>query len=128
MKFRMRFHVFSGAFALLPLLWFGAVPAVFAHAAAVETTPQDRAQLASVPAEIVIRFNARLEKKLTHVKMERADGSSQVLTDRETKPSVIRCTLPQDLAPGPYLIQYKVLATDGHATQGVLRFTLAGPR
>ena len=99
-----------------------------AHAVAVETTPRDRATLATVPQEIVIRFNAKLEKKLTHVKMERADGSSQVLADVEQRASVIRCTLPQDLQPGAYTVHYKVLARDGHATQGVLRFTLSGAR
>lgn len=99
-----------------------------AHAVAVETSPRDRATIAAVPEEIMIRFNAKLEKKLTHVKMERADGSSQVLTDIETRPWVIRCTLPQDLQPGAYVVHYKVLATDGHATQGVLRFTLGGAR
>ena len=111
------------------LMLCAALPvASLAHAVAVETTPKDHATVAAVPPEIVIRFNARLEKKLTHVKMERADGSSQVLTDIEQRPSVIRCTLPQDLQPGAYLVQYKVLATDGHATQGVLRFTLGGVR
>ena len=66
--------------------------------------------------------------EIATVKIERADGSTQVLTDIDTRPPVIRCTLPQDLQPGAYVVHYKVLATDGHATQGVLRFTLAGSR
>lgn len=126
--FRPPFALQTTARAAL-LMLFAALPlASHAHAVAVETTPPDRATLAKAPPEIVIRFNAKLEKKLTHVKMERADGSSQVLTDIEPRPSVVRCTLPQDLQPGGYVVHYKVLATDGHATQGVLRFALGGAR
>lgn len=95
-----------------------------AHAVVVEATPRDRATLGEAPPEIVLRFNATLEKKLVHVKLERADGSSQTLADRAPEPAVVRCTLPRDLGPGAYTLKYKVLATDGHATQGVLRFTL----
>ena len=90
--------------AALLMLCAALPPATFAHAVAVETTPRDHATVATVPQEVVIRFNAKLEKKLTHVKMERADGSTQVLTDIETRPSVIRCTLPQDLQPGAYVV------------------------
>lgn len=100
---------------------------VLAHAVAVRTTPKDRAVLTSVPPEIEIRFNATLEKKLAHVKLERADGSTQTLVDEAKEPAVLRCVLPRDLISGAYVLTYKVLATDGHATEGVLRFTLKLP-
>ena len=98
----------------------------FAHAIVVDATPADRSVLTRVPAEIVLRFNAKLEKKLTHVKLDRADGSTQTLADTAPEPAIIRATLPPDLQNGGYTLHYKVLATDGHATQGVLRFTLQG--
>ncbi len=115
--------------ALLLLSLLGS-PVQFAqaHAVVVKATPTDRATLGKVPPEIVLQFNATLEKKLVHLKLERADGSSQRLTDIAPEPAVVRCTLPQDLIPGAYTLKYKVLATDGHATQGVLRFTLEGGR
>lgn len=97
-----------------------------AHAVVVSSSPADRAVLTRVPAEIVLKFNAKLEKKLAHVKLDRADGATQALTDIAPEPAVIRVTLPQDLKAGPYTLHYKVMATDGHATQGVLRFTLQG--
>ena len=112
--------------ALLAGLGHG--PSAFAHAVAVEASPPDRAVLTRVPAEVVLRFNAKLEKKLTHVKLDRADGSTQTLNDIAQEPAIIRATLPIDLVDGAYTLHYKVLATDGHATQGVLRFTLQGQR
>ena len=115
--------------ALLLLSLLGS-PVQFAqaHAVVVKATPADRATLGKVPPEIVLQFNATLEKKLVHLKLERADGSSQRLTDIAPQAAVVRCTVPQDLIPGAYTLKYKVLATDGHATQGVLRFTLEGGR
>ncbi|MCC7120370.1 MAG: copper resistance protein CopC [Gammaproteobacteria bacterium] len=103
-----------------------APPLVAAHAVVVSSTPADRAVLTRVPPEVELRFNARLEKKLVHVKLDRADGATQALTDVAPEPARVRVTLPQDLPAGAYTLHYKVLATDGHATQGVLRFSLKG--
>jgi len=97
-----------------------------AHAIVVTASPADRSVLTRVPAEVVLNFNAKLEKKLTHVKLDRADGSTQTLRDIAKEPAIIRASLPPDLQAGSYTLHYKVLATDGHATQGVLRFTLQG--
>lgn len=115
-----------GLLPALGLLIFLAshAPAAQAHAVVVKAIPADRSTLATVPPEIVLQFNATLEKKLVHLKLERADGSSQTLGDRAPEPAVVRATLAQDLIPGAYTLKYKVLATDGHATQGVLRFTI----
>lgn len=101
-------------------------PPVSAHAIVIASTPPDRAVLTRVPAQVELRFNAKLEKKLVHVKLDRADGATQSLPDTAREPAQVRVTLPQDLIEGAYTLHYKVLATDGHATQGVLRFTLKG--
>jgi len=123
----MREPVFrrAPALALLLLICIGSpLPLAHAHAVVVKAIPADRASLDKVPPAIELQFNATLEKKLVHLKLERADGSSQTLTDRASEAAIVRCTLPQDLIPGAYTLKYKVLATDGHATQGVLRFTI----
>lgn len=115
------------ALVIVSLLMLVAVPlTAAAHAVVIESSPADRAVLTRVPPEIRLRFNAKLEKKLVHAKLERADGASQTLTDISPHPARLRFTLPPDLQAGAYTLQYKVLATDGHATQGVLRFTLQG--
>lgn len=113
----------TAACALLALLM---PPLVAAHAVVVDSSPADRAVLTRIPPEVLLRFNAKLEKKLVHVKLDRADGATQTLTDIAPEPARVRVTLPQDLGAGAYTLHYRVLATDGHATQGVLRFTLQG--
>lgn len=109
------------------VLMMSAVPlTAAAHAVVIESSPADRAVLTRVPPEIRLRFNAKLEKNLVHAKLERADGASQTLVDVSPHAARLRFTLPADLQAGAYTLKYKVLATDGHATQGVLRFTLQG--
>lgn len=99
-----------------------------AHAVVVASTPPDRAVLTRVPPAVELRFNAKLEKTLVHVKLDRADGATMALPDTASEPAIVRVSLPGDLGNGAYTLHYKVLATDGHATQGVLRFTLQGLR
>ena len=33
----------------------------------------------------------------------------------------------QPLTPGVYIVRYRVLAADGHVTEGALRFTVKAP-
>lgn len=94
-----------------------------AHAIVVDSSPADRATLAAAPETLELRFNARLEKGLTRLTLEGPDGASVPVADTADGDERIEVRLPA-LAPGAYTLHYKVLATDGHATQGVLRFTL----
>ncbi|MSQ68993.1 MAG: copper resistance protein CopC [Gammaproteobacteria bacterium] len=102
-----------------------------AQAVVVASTPADGATLTMPPA-LELRFNTQLDKRASHLLLARADGSTQTLTDHAASAWVIRCTLAQDLIPGPYLLRYQVRDGAGHTTRGVLRFTLMaradGPR
>jgi copper resistance protein C len=45
----------------------------------------------------------------------------------ETTPD--RLTIPLEaLSPGAYVLRYRVLAVDGHITEGALRFTVGAGR
>ncbi len=104
----------------------------YAHAVVVESHPRDGEVLSQPPAEITIRFNARIEKTLTKVSLSTGDGKSVRLPaqnkdfNEEQPPERLVILLPP-LGPGTYLLRYQVLSTDGHATLGLLRFTVAGP-
>jgi methionine-rich copper-binding protein CopC len=114
------------------LLLFLACPAlVHAHAVVIESSPRDGARLSRPPGEIVLRFNARIEKSLTRLNLATADGRNVPLLP----PSPERGDMGGDdrlvillppLGPGTYLLRYKILSTDGHATPGILRFTVTG--
>jgi methionine-rich copper-binding protein CopC len=103
----------------------------WAHAIVIASSPQNGAALSQPPERVILRFNAKIEKSLAHATLTASDGRLIPLPipvgehgSKET-PNHLEIPLPP-LAPGVYVIHYKVLATDGHATQGVLRFSIAG--
>ncbi|MGH8582969.1 MAG: copper resistance CopC family protein [Gammaproteobacteria bacterium] len=100
-----------------------------AHAIVLESNPSHDARLAAPPMRAVLRFNSKIEHGLSHASLEDDQGkplaASLALqpggTDR------LSISLPV-LGPGTYVLRYRVLATDGHITTGVLRFrVLAAP-
>lgn len=106
------------------------VGTAYGHAIVIESSPKNGEALSEPPAEAVLRFNARIEKKLANVVLLKNGGTVVPLQGRgenatEETADVLRIRLPV-LEDGSYVLRYKVLATDGHATLGELRFTLKG--
>lgn len=117
-------------FSLLILL--AAATAALAHAVVIESVPRDGAVLPEAPREVLLRFNARIEQALTKVSLVRAGGkeAGKVIPlpaqgPGPSAPDRVRVLLPP-LAKGDYQLIYKVLAADGHATLGGIRFTVTG--
>ena len=102
----------------------------FAHALVLESRPAQGAQLTEAPREVYLRFNSKLEKRLSHVTIATEKGQPVALpiaVDAGEKPD--RLVLPlAHLGPGSYLVRYKVLAVDGHITEGILRFSVLEPK
>jgi copper resistance protein C len=104
--------------------------AAAAHAIVLESEPAAGATLVEPPARVYLRFNSRLEKRLCQVTLTAADGRPvplPVAADGGESPDRIVAPLGA-LRPGAYVIRYKVLAADGHITQGALRFTVLEPK
>ena len=101
-----------------------------AHALMLESDPAQGATLTEPPAHVFLRFNSKLEKRLSHVTLSTEKGKPVALpisVNGQDKPD--RIELPvAPLAPGAYVVRYKVLAVDGHITEGVLRFSMLGPK
>ncbi len=102
------------------------LPAVAsAHAALLESTPRDGEVLAAAPPVAVLRFNSRIEKRLTRVVLDREGGPTVALTVAPEAPGDppdrVSMALPA-LTPGSYEHKYSVLAADGHASPGLIRF------
>jgi copper resistance protein C len=101
-----------------------------AHAIILESEPAAGAKLAEPPSRIYLRFNSKLEKHLSHVTLTAAEGRPvplPVAADGSEKPDRIALPLGS-LRPGAYVVRYKVLAVDGHITEGALRFTVLEPK
>ena len=112
---------------LLALL-FCASP-VTAHSLLLESIPAAQSTVDASPAELRLRFNNRIEKRLSRLRLvdERgtavdlpvaADGAADWLT----------AALPA-VAPGRYRVEWQVLSTDGHVVSGRFTFTVnSAPR
>ena len=101
-----------------------------AHAIILESEPKAGAKLLESPARIYLRFNSKLEKRLSRVTLAAADGRPvplPVVAEGGEKPDRIVLPLGK-LRAGAYVVRYKVLAADGHITEGALRFAVLEPK
>jgi methionine-rich copper-binding protein CopC len=101
-----------------------AVAQCWAHAVVVEATPAQGAAVRTAPERVVLRFNVLIEHALARVSLKSGDGRLVALTPLHDGPAQSdRLVVPLPaLGPGEHELRYRVIATDGHATQGVLRF------
>ena len=110
--------LFVGMAAFPHLAW--------SHAILTESVPPHEATLDKAPQTVLLKFNAALEHVITQVYLidQNKDETTLEKTE-ESKADRIIVRVPP-LSPGVYTILYKVLARDGHVTQGSIRFTLRG--
>ena len=116
----------AGLVLVAVALW---APRAAAHALVLESSPRVNEALAASPARIFLRFNSRIEKGLSSIRVMGPAGRPVPLPVAAPDRSPDRLVAPlPTLQPGTYLVRWKVLSADGHVTEGVFRFTVAsGP-
>ena len=113
---------FTAALAFAAIAYGGGQ--AFAHATLIESTPAKNAILAKPPHEIRLRFNARIEERMTRMTLKRNDGTDiPVKVSQSAKGNVLTVAVPE-LGPGIYTLGYKVMATDSHITEESISFTV----
>lgn len=98
------------------------VPAIlYAHAVLVETVPSPNSTVSSNEVKIKLRFNARIDSKRSRLVIIYPDSSQKMLSIDQPSPDVLesRTAVSQ---PGKYALRWRVLAFDGHITQGEIPF------
>ena len=115
----------------LPGLVARPVPAA-AHAIVLESSPAHDATLARSPDRVVLRFNSKIEKRLSRVTLVAGQGAPApvpIATAGALAEAPDRVVIPlASLPPGVYVLRYKILAVDGHITEGALRFKVVPDR
>jgi len=105
----------------------------FAHARLERSSPAAGAALGSSPATVELKFNELLDDEFNDVKVFRARSDGAPADDHSAttgKPRVdpadrTRLTTDLDpLAPGAYVVQWKVLSRDGHSARGRVLFSV----
>jgi len=115
---------------LAALLIAGMATVALAHAVLVSSTPEDGATIKAAPKQVVLKFNAKIDKKVTKVTLLDAKGHKIALVAPKNgytagTPAELIVPVPA-LKPGSYRLEYEVMATDGHITPGLIRFTISG--
>ncbi|MFC4333969.1 copper resistance CopC family protein [Salininema proteolyticum] len=98
----------------------GVSTAASAHAALLETSPEDGAALDAAPETVTFTFNEDLDPDNSQVGASGPDGDLDL-----AEPSVDGNTLTQPMtytAPGEYTVSYRVLSEDGHNVSGTIAF------
>jgi copper resistance protein C len=96
-----------------------------AHSFLVEATPSSKDHVATSPKTIKLRFGGGVEPKYSKLTVENADGKvlGEGSIGTPEKPRELSMDSP-DLAPGKYVVRYRVLSVDGHVVEGNYDFTV----
>jgi len=96
-----------------------------AHSILLESVPAPGATVVA-PRELTVRFNNRIEKPLSRLRLLDARCEPLPLAAAVADGPADRLTtaLPP-LAPGVYRVEWRVLSTDGHIVSGGFSFRVA---
>lgn len=99
---------------------------VFGHAVVTESSLRGQPLEAQKAARVMLNFNSGVELSLSKFDLVRKGDIHEAIGIRQgSKPGQIIVAVPP-LSPGDYAIHYKVFAADGHLTEDIIRFHIAG--
>ncbi|CAL1240483.1 copper resistance CopC family protein [Candidatus Methylocalor cossyra] len=114
---------------VLALAWLTLASDSEAHAILVKAQPEKGAVLAEAPKEVLLIFNDAVGQEFLALAVVDAAGRRVDKHDARldlTDHSHLRASL-HPLAPGPYLVRYRVLSADGHVVSGKYTFRVQPP-
>ena len=107
---------------LVCVLLASAGTAALAHAHLEKTTPADGSVITAAPQNLVLEFSESAQLAALWIA---ADGSSRRKLTPLPQQSEQRIVVAlPNLAPGSYLVSWRVVGADGHVVPGQIRFTL----
>jgi methionine-rich copper-binding protein CopC len=113
--------------ALAAALVLGAPTSAVAHAILVRSSLTQRPASARTPTTVILQFDAVVNVGLSRVVLLTAGGDKRPLEIAPAKPGEILVKLPP-LPDGVYGMQYRIMASDGHWTDEVVRFRVREQR
>ena len=117
---RAVFSLAAAGLALLPAAHLDA------HSLLLESSPAAGATVNAPPAQISLRFNNRIEKKLSTIRLldERGAPSPVTILVSDGAADRLSATVPT-LTQGAWRVEWQVLSTDGHIVSGNFSFRVA---
>ncbi|MEO3801684.1 copper resistance protein CopC [Nonomuraea sp. B1E8] len=119
---RIRKAAVLAAFACLLALVLPAAPA-HAHDTLKSSSPAKDAEVSAIE-EIELEYTATV--KFPFVVLRDAAGEQVGLGEPRLDGPKVSAAVPQPLAPGSYVIAWRVVSSDGHPIEGEIPFTVKG--
>lgn len=93
-----------------------------AHAGLVDSNPERRSSLETLPAEIRLTFNEEMNRP-SYVTLSAPDGSTVVEGEGTIEGNdVVQAIADDPGLAGTYRVDYRVISADGHPVAGALEF------
>ncbi len=100
--------------------------AALAHSFPEKETPSAGQSVATPPAEVVIKFDAPIEKLFAKLEVAGADGKNEAVGAPQISDDGVNLSVKVGaLKPGDYTVKWAVVGIDTHHTQGSYTFTVA---
>jgi len=97
-----------------------------AHSFPAQETPSAGQKVVSPPSEVVIKFDAPIEKIFAKLEVTGADGANQAVGAPQVSDDGIGLSVKVPaLKPGDYTVKWAVVGIDTHHTEGSYTFTIA---
>jgi len=98
----------------------------WAHSFPDKETPSAGQKVGTPPSEVVIDFDAPIEKLFAKLEVTGADGQNLATGTPQVSEDGIRLSVKVGaLKPGDYLVKWAVVCIDTHHTNGSYTFTVA---
>jgi methionine-rich copper-binding protein CopC len=105
-------------------LFAGAGATAFAHAHLIRATPAEGGTVKDTLAEVMLKFNERLEPAFSSAVIHDSAGKQVDKADAHVDKAdrtIVRVSLPS-LAPGVYTVEWRVMSSDSHKVNGNFTF------
>jgi methionine-rich copper-binding protein CopC len=119
--------------AVAIVLFFGCAPGAWAHARLLRAEPKNGADVSAAPKEIQLWFNELLEEGFNTVTVFPAKEAAEAKKSNfakgkpvvDAKDKTHLTVKLETLAPGEYIVEWRVLSRDGHSAPGRSTFRVA---
>jgi methionine-rich copper-binding protein CopC len=121
----MKSNIWLYAAALVAIVVSNPIVAL-AHSFPEKESPSAGQKVAAPPSEVVIKFDAPIEKLFAKLEVTGADGANQAVGAPQVSDDGIGLSVKVPaLKPGDYTVKWAVVGIDTHHTEGSYTFTVA---